>query len=288
MNRQPASSSRRSAADYASLRAGYVLLLTLVVLLLAGLLTAGMARHSLRLVLESASAQDELQNRWGCWSLERTLLPGAAALLEARPQPRLTGDVRLGRQSLHFELTDESAKLNLNAVLRERGHAAVEQSARRRSPAELPVRLRLASFARATSSTETIDAWGQLFELGIGERAAEDAALAQVAEELTLWGDGKLHFARADPELVYELCAPVVGDEVVGELLALRSDPTPGNLNDLLDRLALRVEDRATLVRLLTTESTCFGLRVVSSHGAEFCAWDRSPRTRPRLVRLRW
>ena len=55
-------------------RRGFVLLMVLVLIAIAAMILAGIARHSLGLALEASDARQSLQDRWATVSLERAVL----------------------------------------------------------------------------------------------------------------------------------------------------------------------------------------------------------------------
>jgi len=109
-------------------RSGYVLIMTLVMIVIAALSLAGLARRSLLLANESIIAQRELQRYWGTQSCRHLLLDQANAIFENLeaphaegelpwPAPRqLTASVTLAGMTYRLWLGDEDAKLNLNTL----------------------------------------------------------------------------------------------------------------------------------------------------------------------------
>ena len=66
-----------------SSRDAFVLVMVLVLLVVAALSLAGVARRSLESAEEAATAQEDLQRRWGVLSVLRLYLPSAESLMEA-------------------------------------------------------------------------------------------------------------------------------------------------------------------------------------------------------------
>jgi hypothetical protein len=104
-------------------RRGYVLVVTLAVLVLAAGLMVGLGRAAVRHAVRAGEARDDLQRRWGTASCRQAVLPIAERLLaeeERRrggPVPALTAAVRLGGQRFDLTLADEQAKADVNALL---------------------------------------------------------------------------------------------------------------------------------------------------------------------------
>ncbi|MEZ6048711.1 MAG: hypothetical protein R3C11_24665 [Planctomycetaceae bacterium] len=64
-----------------------MLVMALGLILIAGLILAGVARRSLAMATEVARAQEELQRRWGAISTRRVLLENAENVLEGLATP---------------------------------------------------------------------------------------------------------------------------------------------------------------------------------------------------------
>ena len=113
-------------------RSGYVLLLTLLILALAGTVTAGVCRASLARAARSVQAEQDLQRRWGAASCSRAYLPRAAEVIAAaeaaqgRPLPGVRVRVVLNGQAFDLWFADETAKLGVNALVHRRGKAEAE------------------------------------------------------------------------------------------------------------------------------------------------------------------
>lgn len=129
---------------------GFVLLLTLALVLLAGGLLSGLALRSATAALDTESAVERLQRRWAVTTCRATLLEKSERLLDAAEggnEERETDGGQAGKRGenarqpvgelrvacrlagLDYELvfTDEQAKLNVNALLQHETH----ESARR-------------------------------------------------------------------------------------------------------------------------------------------------------------
>jgi hypothetical protein len=197
---------------------GYVLVLTLGLLVLAATLMVSIGRASLRHAASAREAAEDLQRRWGVTSCRLAVLPAAeAVLLEQerrvrRPVAVHRATVRLGEQTFELVLADEQAKANVNVLLDEADAARVEQRLRTAlagSGAGHLVRLRPVAAAvigarlpaGATTSPATrpivpqlVTGYGQVYD------DAWPAKLMGPAGELvTFWGDGLLNLRRASP-----------------------------------------------------------------------------------------
>ena len=126
---------------------GYVLILTLFLLVIAAVAMVGVVRASMGRALAAVDAQRDLQRRWGTVSCARTLLPRAESILNAaeqrtgRPAAAVDIALTLGGQPFALTVADEQAKLNVNALYESGKRPAVERAARDAAPG-LAVRLR--------------------------------------------------------------------------------------------------------------------------------------------------
>ena len=87
---------------------GYVLVMTLALLVLCATMLVTVSRASMRHALAARSAQEDLQRRWGALSCRKAVLQNAEALLSAaearhkKPIPVLATAVRLGDVEFEF------------------------------------------------------------------------------------------------------------------------------------------------------------------------------------------
>ncbi len=269
---------------------GFALLLALVLVLLAGVALAGVARRSLVGAVEARQAVEDLQRRWAVASLRKTFLPRTERLLEAAergdapagadahghpPRPERRERFRLAGLRVELVVTDEQAKLNVNPLVRQAGRAEAQSLVRRLvrevcrvGPREARVALRpLAAeviLSDAEEAMPPLGSYGQVFEAAGPEVLLGSARRPGLAAAVTCWGSGTVNIRRAPREVVMQACARDVGRAVVGRLLAERESgpyrPLEAMLkacDDIDDRDANRLGDR------LTDVSTCHGLWIV-------------------------
>jgi type II secretory pathway pseudopilin PulG len=262
-----------------SRRAGFVLVMVLVLVAVSGISLAGFARRSLESSAQASAAQTELQRRWGILSCLRLYLPAAESLLEAEgakqpaaarawPLPATVSSEFILRD-LRFSVLvgDEDAKVSLNAIFRRRPDTdsqvatVVEPAA---SAAGLPAQIRPATDETSKREATPFRSWEQVFDLKeVGTPGEAACRLCDATRELTCWGSGRLNVRRASDQAIQLVCGDQVGPDVVGKLLALRRQPGINSLNDLLTRMALRTSDRAVLERLLTDRSSRYSLWII-------------------------
>jgi hypothetical protein len=262
----------------AALRRGYVLVMTIALIALAGLVLIGIARQSLTVAFRAVSAEEELQRRWGALSCQRALLKRAAEIFEievdARPMDgrerrfdaaQLSGSWTLGGMPFRWRLADEDAKVNVNTVFALRGIQGASELVRdfarsdaRRAPEVFLRPLRRESIAEATPPFE---GWGQVFALDRARKGVSaPSEIAGATARLTCWGSGLLNIRRATDPALSRLCGLVVGDDVVGRLQLLRRQQTNSEISNMLNELGLREAERNQLQELLTDKSDYYSL----------------------------
>lgn len=255
-------------------------MLTVVVcLVLVSLALVSVARRSMQLASTASGRQRQLQQQWGAVSCQRTLLPAAPGLFDARRRwaasdgraPSSVGriETRVVLGGLVFDLlvSDEDAKINLNAMYRLGGRAAVERAITLERPLQgaPPVRLRpLAGGADGAA----FDSWGQVFDLSMA-RPLENgpAMLPLLSRRATCWGSGKLNVRQADPRSVGEVVRLAVSDSAARRLSKDLAERPLVQLDQLIDGLTVAAEKRNQLRELLSEQSTCYSLWVVVPAG---------------------
>ncbi len=250
-------------------REGYVLVMALLLIALAGLLLAGLARHSLTAAEESLRAETELQQRWGTLSLEQALLeqaparfsPAAAEAENEPPRPvvrQVTEDLSLGGVDYRLLLADEDAKLNLNTVFRLAKAVGVRRAVEELSPLPPPVLVRL---VEADKAVAPLSSWGQVFayeELLPTETAARIRA---ATGKVSCWGPGRVNVRTAPPEVLEIICrlARVAPQNARRFIQALQADPA-SEIEKLLLLAKCSEQERDRLRPLLADESRTYSL----------------------------
>jgi hypothetical protein len=266
-----------------SQRDAFVLVMVLALLTVCALCLAGLARRGLDASEQVASAQSDTQRRWGILSCERTYLPlakdlmeGAAAKLPAQgrvwPLPSsVSAQFDLGE--LHFSvlLADEDAKANLNTIARSSPDgprtvaSLLEETSAGFDGLVVNVQpLAIENTAPGKSSNQVrgiLRSWGQVFEPSHVVCPGDYAARVRDAtRNITCWGSGRLNLQRASDEAIRLVCGNQITPDLVNKLIAHRHEPDVTGLEALLESLALRKADRATLERLLTDRSSRYSL----------------------------
>ena len=279
----PAACSLKPAAR----RCGFVLLMVLVVLVLAGTVLAATARRSGREALVAAGEMEDLQVAWALRSARavgqasaETWLAEEAAESRRRdadsPPVRAARTVRLGTMEVTIVVTDEEAKASANLLAARGGLEGLASSLRRlMSPCRTAARIELAP---ATPRAETISAWPRLYQsyaqLYPDNRAADllggaaggseglgEADAPGVADAVTCWGSGRVNVRRASREVLRQTLAGLATEEEIDRLIRYRQEVPGGSAQEAVAQLDLEDEQRAqALARALTDVSRCHGL----------------------------
>jgi len=266
-------------------RRGFVLLLVLVMIALAALLTASVARRSLVLAVDGAKAQEDLQRRWGAISCRQAVLQRAEILfrkreLGQRPDrplpPQMTTSILLGNVRFDLLLCDEQAKLNLNTVFAKREARGVEQTLFETSgSATYALVTELCPHPDAAPNLPyppAFDSWGQVFSYQLSHDPSGEQSLprgiAEATAAVTCWGDGRLSIRRADPTTLRMACELLVSAETARQVVETRAKNPDWNLENLLAGIDLRRKEQQDLSRWLTDRSTCHALWIIMGEGS--------------------
>src|SRR5947207_1190676 len=95
---------RTSNIERGTRRRGYVLIVTLALLVLSATVMVGVGRMALRETILARHAQDDLQQRWGVISIRIAIMPFAEQILQTaeaiqkRPMPSVSSHIMLANQ----------------------------------------------------------------------------------------------------------------------------------------------------------------------------------------------
>jgi hypothetical protein len=231
---------------------GYVLALTLVLVVIAGLALAGASRMSLQHAVESQARARELQRRWGMLSAQAVLLPNSEQILVAcevqarQPMASCRQGLRLGDQDFDFVFADEQAKASASAMVQRLGKDQTRQVLSELVPG-MPIDLR-----------DSPASFGQVFD-----QLLPKDLLEQTSGTITCWGPGTINYLRAPEAVLSKVCSPPLSLTQVHQLVALRQQWPPVALSAALDQLNLDGDVRGKAQALLTDASTCHSLWIV-------------------------
>ncbi|MCC7409228.1 MAG: hypothetical protein IT442_14275 [Phycisphaeraceae bacterium] len=304
---------------------GFALILTLMLLVVAGTALGVVTRLSLARAADAAHAQQELQLRWGTISLHNLLLSRPEKILQQAeessetPLPFVRDALNLGGVTFTWTVADEQAKVNLNTILARHdltqatavaGRVAVAagqaisaelRPLRSSSPEQTDTSSSIASGGGGGGgdSESSKDATGSF---GSFEQVYPRATLEElfglelgpdhgIAANLTLWGDGKVNFHRADAETMAEACQPTLSAGTIGELVSLRTRRPGITVAEAVGQIELKDDQRQAAMELLTDRSTCYSVLLTAQ--SRHRSWHRlivieSPQKQPRTICLEW
>jgi len=254
-------------------RHGFVLVMVLLVLAVAGTSLTLVARESCRHALRAAEAREQLQCKWGSRSIRDYCLPQAERLLQAkeaetdRPEVEAPGRVELGGMTFDWVVTDEQAKAKVNCLAMKRTNSGLAgalralQSGLVEAPhVELrPLELPSGPPASLARPYRTLD---QLFRGLTPEQLGSFGGMPGAAGRVTCWGSGQVNFRRAEPIVLRETLAGVLTEEEITKLVRFRRKAPDCTLLEAMDALELPGERRGPAMEAMTDMSRCHGLWV--------------------------
>ena len=273
-----------------SSRSGFVLLMTLVLVILACTLLAGVARRSGEGAMESKWSAEDLQRRWAVASCQATILGRAEELLDEaelgepdrrtpekpyanKPATQRRVACRLAGRDYELVLTDEQAKLNANFLVQasSRGGAqsAVSQLIARAGLDASAVQLRtLVAGQNAPKDVRrllAVGGYGQVFPDAAPDRLIGSQERTGLADWVTCWGDGHVNIRRAPTAVVERACEKVLEPIAVRTLLAVRDRDPYQPLSAMLDKLdRVDAKEKTKIGERFTDRSRCHGLWVIA------------------------
>jgi len=255
-------------------RRGYILLMTLLLIAIAGIALASIERLSLTRAIEATRAEEDLRRRWLWTTTQTTLLAQASQIMEdaqadaGQPVVQHLVPLTVGSCQMELTFTDEQAKPNLNTLWNTRSPEQCQETLQHlleSTGGGVPFVLQPTPKDLSTLYGEaTFGRYGQVFphpEPAV--LLGGPGATAGPAAALTLWGSGQLNFHRATPVSLREVCAPILGPADVEKLLSIRQNQPALGTVKLLTLLGVTKEQRTALLGRLTERSNCFGLWMV-------------------------
>ncbi len=245
---------------------GFVLLIVVITLAIACLLLYQLAGVSFERIRWAVDGEKNLRNRWALVSLRQTLLTSGPAVLHSAEQRKnllkgnagtkaeyvheLLGEVRLADIDFQVLIEDESAKLNVPALIASRPEVEVKQYLDRLTPAG---RVRPKRILKTAGPW----CWDDVFEIESGTEGLE-----QVTSRVTLWGNARLNIYRADQETLHVAWRAAFGHFPPSELPKALEEYPPLPWEKLVGGLGLRQEDQIIVNRWFSNESSCFSLSI--------------------------
>ena len=213
----------KSGVNAGLYRRGYVLVVTLGLLVLAAGLMVAVGRASLRHAVAARLAADDLQHRWGVISCRTAVLPYADLILltaESKSHtatPVLHARVQLGEETFDITVADELAKANVNVLLEHTDVGMAEERLRQSlSGTGLIQNIHLrpdptlrspdgpnAATAPSTQPVDGLPRWitgfGQVFNDASPDQLLLSRTGVRITDLLTCWGGGRLNIRRISP-----------------------------------------------------------------------------------------
>jgi len=287
----------------AQAKSGFALLMALMLIAIAVVTLASLARRSTVAALNARGAAEELKLRWAVTSCQYALLGSVEKVLERterggpahkdeqseryknQPVAQLALKCRLAGIDYELVLTDEQAKLNPNYLLKRHGRAGTEAILSRLSGVSrvargkaMVVKLRktplLSNLLGKSEPLPAVGGYGQVFENASPRQLVGDKWSPGAAAGITCWSDGKVNVRRASSAVIERACEKMVQPRVVNELLEVRKRNPYQDLQGMLAEVsALDAVGRAKLSACLTDRSSCHGLWVIADTGQRCWYW---------------
>jgi hypothetical protein len=298
---------------------GYILIVTLALLVLSATVMVGVGGIALRQTTQARQAADDLQRRWGTTSIRIALLPFAERILQTsealqkRAMPQLAQRLELGGQTFDVLICDEQAKANVNAML---DRASINQvDARLRESltgrARFALKLRPEPLAPKKPSTTATTApvllqrfsgYGQIFD----NLQPTDVFLS--SSTLTCWGDGAINLRRAPETALKLILSPPMSNIDISHLIDARKTLTSPDVNalpaqtgsqpqipapaDPVARLLSQAKVSPQASGRITLASRCHSLWIVAQSGGrqwyDLVVLDESDPKQARTTSMRW
>ncbi len=244
---------------------GYVLLLVLLVLAVAGTVMTAAVRDNCRRASTAHRRLGELRRYWAIRSLREVCLPEAAEHL-AGPETEYRCTVTLDGTDYRVVLCDEQVKANVNRL------------ATRRSRADLHILLaRLQERVRRPLTVDlqpgrrfgTYSSFDQVFADADPARLIDpDNAADMPTRRITFWGDGTVNFRRAGEPVLRAVLDGRVGLDVIANITSFTEDNPTGGLDELVEDIEPTDTEERVLRDALTDRSRAFALWIIAAEEA--------------------
>jgi type II secretory pathway component PulK len=253
--------------------------MALMVLVVAGVMLAAMARQSCQEALLAGAAREQLQARWGSRGLQAAILPQAQDIFLTRQDsgvvsPRIDARFDLGGMSFQVVLSDEQAKLEVNTFYRANGQQGLMtalQTLQQDMAKPLGIALtpspsitsRPASTAPASEQLE-FTCFDQLLRFDSPRQLLGSGTKEGVAGRITCWSSGLVNFVRADAPVLKIKLAGALDDDQIARILQYRQRHPDVTYDDIVKELALTPAKAQEVRALLTDQSAGYSLWVVA------------------------
>jgi hypothetical protein len=248
---------------------GFVLLVTLVLLMISALAMVAICRASILRVQAAAEAEAELQRHWGVLSCQLALLPKTEIFLHnqeiktGQPVSSLRQSIDLGGQRFDFIFSDESAKANVGTILTRQGKEQAALTIRQMSltSPSLAGNVHLRWEADPTHPPQP-RSFGDVFENSNPTELCDDSQGVAPAEILTCWGDGHVNARRASEDILKEVCQGVLNQSQIHQLAELERSQPGITLANCFKLMQLSDQTQSAAMMVLTDHPDCYSLWV--------------------------
>jgi len=262
-------------------RRGFILVMTLMLLAIAAVALAAVGRSSMGLAVSAVKSRQDLQRHWGSYSSRHAVLELAPILLDeaeqntGEPVVSLQTEIQLSGQSYFITVSDEQAKINVNAMLRQHGRDVTMTFVHRQftdsmgaGEVYLPTEQgpsQVQDIGEAVEADRRIVSLNHLVPDFDPDRF--DVADGYPVDMLTCWGDGRINFARASNELVKEITRPVLNAIQLGRLREALASSEDMSLAEGLAGIELAEDDVQAVAERLTLDSHCYSAWITLDNG---------------------
>ncbi len=262
---------------------GFVLLMVLTVLVIAGSVLGVSAYRYARQTLQAGRFGRDLQLKWANLSLRSVYLSEAENVLQIHSQEKgfpvasFKMNVKLGGIEFELILSDEQAKANVNTLVGLRGSQEANESLVKLLsdlPRVVNVELQPTEPAEKTpESTEKTQGWksdqyvtlDQVFSFDSpSELLAQELEEKSPLDRITCWGEGLLNFRCVDALTLGVVGSDVLSESEVQQLIELRDKTYGSKFNRVATQLEFTNEQKEFLKKILTDKSHCYSLWVIA------------------------
>ncbi len=260
---------------------GFVLLVVLAMLVIATILSVGMARRSLEQSVAVARRETEMQRRWAEISCREAVLNRAEIILRTEefstastPVTQIQTAVTLGNQKLTLILSDEQSKLNLNTTFRYGKSPAVREVLFEEA---VPWALKIRPNPNATENSvypPAFSAWGQIYDFSQQNETNNNfLKWTELGSQTTCWGNGQLNINRADNATIRKVCELVVSPQSATTFLERKQEQPDLTFEEFWKKLDIPDREKRVLRRIMTDRSRCHSLWMITNDNIR--SWTR-------------
>ena len=251
---------------------GFVLLMVLVVLVIAGTILAASARRTGLMAIEAGNQEEELQVRWGSVSCKDFCLPRADDILgdkdasDKSPAVLVAKSIKIGRVNFQLIVCDEQAKANVNTLARRRGPEGMAAAVRAlQANAQGALNLELRPAPTSNPIERRYSSFDQLFRFDhpsqlVLPKTPERSTISR----LTCWGSGLVNFKKASPSVLHEVAEGILTETQLAELVKYRDRSPDCTLGEAIKELKFSTDQAQRVRETLTDVSTCHSVWVIA------------------------